>query len=329
MRNKVLYFPYINVPNSTWFTRMLLYWDEVGTIVPYDYIEEPERFGEHTRSLVQAGLVTQVIPGIHLHKISHFTESFSNYLESLGAELEIRRKAFKGLLGERKVARVHIEKMNDIGHILVDMGLAEKRKYPWYFLEPQTGIEFMIYLAATLGNLDDLHCMPITDEFGYLHDYIYSSSPDMLPEQKISSLRLQILDGVFPSPNKPLTANEIADFKNKHGNTLSDFRRKVERELITLAEIDDNNLRQRQLDLFMGEAHESIEEIINRLNESGYNRLTLGKIGSIIAAIPSVSGIVRIGNAIYNAFEKSESLNMRRSFLYAAHAQRELLQKIS
>lgn len=34
MARKVLYFPYISVPESAWFTRVLLYWDEVGSIVP-------------------------------------------------------------------------------------------------------------------------------------------------------------------------------------------------------------------------------------------------------------------------------------------------------
>jgi len=30
MANKVLYFPYIDVPQSTWLTGMLLYWDAVA-----------------------------------------------------------------------------------------------------------------------------------------------------------------------------------------------------------------------------------------------------------------------------------------------------------
>lgn len=42
MSNKILYFPYINVPDTAWFSRMLLYWDEVGAIIPYDFIDNPE-----------------------------------------------------------------------------------------------------------------------------------------------------------------------------------------------------------------------------------------------------------------------------------------------
>ena len=29
-----LYFPYISVPQGSWFTRVLLYWDGVASVVP-------------------------------------------------------------------------------------------------------------------------------------------------------------------------------------------------------------------------------------------------------------------------------------------------------
>ena len=123
MKNKVLYFPYINVPNSIWFTRMLLYWDEVGAIVPYDFIERPERLDEHTRSLVQATLVKQVIPGEFLNKIPAYKDSFVNYLESLGSNLEKRRKSFKGFPKMRRKYRIHIEKMDELGQKLNELAI--------------------------------------------------------------------------------------------------------------------------------------------------------------------------------------------------------------
>jgi hypothetical protein len=55
MADKVLYFPYIRVPDSEWFTQVLLYWDEVGSIVPYEYVYSPEKLGPHMRELVQLG----------------------------------------------------------------------------------------------------------------------------------------------------------------------------------------------------------------------------------------------------------------------------------
>jgi len=42
MKNSVIYFPYIRVPESPWLTQMLLYWDQLSSIVPYDFIADPE-----------------------------------------------------------------------------------------------------------------------------------------------------------------------------------------------------------------------------------------------------------------------------------------------
>jgi len=327
MKNKVLYFPYINVPNSTWFTRMLLYWDEVGAIVPNDFIQNPELLDEHTRSLVQATLVKQVVPGEFLHLIPTYTESFVNHLESLGPELENRRKSFKGFFRRRGSYSIHIEKMNQLGEVFVDMGLAKRKDYPWYNVEAKTAAEFMAYLAATLGKLEGLQLMPVTDELRHLEDFVFSSSPDLEPEKKLSSIRLQLLEDLFPAPARPLRAQEIEQFKRKHGEKLTSFRFKVESELVSIADIENEALHQRKIDLFKEETREAIEEIKNYLSESGFDRLTLGKIGSIIAAIPGISGLVGLAKAIYDAFADPEAVRLDRSLLYAAYAQKEILKR--
>src|SRR5437763_444529 len=94
IRNNVLYFPYIAVPNTVWFTRILLYWDQIGSIVPYDYIENPEMHDEYTRSLVEANLVVQVMPGMYLYNAPSVTPSFIEYLETAEPVLDARRQSF-------------------------------------------------------------------------------------------------------------------------------------------------------------------------------------------------------------------------------------------
>ena len=77
MKNKVLYFPYIDVPRSAWLIRMLLYWDTVGVIMPYQFVEEPEELTEFTRDLLKAGLLAQVIPGWYIGDIPKFSKALS------------------------------------------------------------------------------------------------------------------------------------------------------------------------------------------------------------------------------------------------------------
>lgn len=76
MLGKVLYFPYIRVPENVWFTQVLLYWDKVGSIVPSEYIRRPEKLGSYMGELVQADLVKPVVPPDYTYKIPRFREAF-------------------------------------------------------------------------------------------------------------------------------------------------------------------------------------------------------------------------------------------------------------
>ena len=180
----------------------------------------------------------------------------------------------------------------------------------------------MAYLAATLGQLDDLQFDPVTDDISHLNHFLNASSSS---EGKVSSLRLEILENLFPAPNTPLSASQLSDFKGKHGDKLNKFRLNVEKEIIEIADINDPYLKQRRLDIFKVESAEAIQEIKNEMNKSGFKHLTLGKLGSIVSAIPGVSAIFGLASAVYGAFEKNDIGSIDSSFLYAAYAQEEIL----
>ena len=43
-----LYFLFVSVPESSWFTRILLYRDKVRSIIPFEFVETPEHFSKYT-----------------------------------------------------------------------------------------------------------------------------------------------------------------------------------------------------------------------------------------------------------------------------------------
>lgn len=55
--NTALYFPYIQVPHSTWFTQVLLYWDRASTIVPSSRFQDQTVTNPYMRELRDAGLL--------------------------------------------------------------------------------------------------------------------------------------------------------------------------------------------------------------------------------------------------------------------------------
>ena len=99
-----LYFPFIEVPSTAWWTRVMLYWDNVGTIVPYAYIRSPELHDQYTLELIRAGLVLQVLPD---DAGSSLGINFGRYLELLsGPEIDRRRRGFTA----GNFTRVHSDK---------------------------------------------------------------------------------------------------------------------------------------------------------------------------------------------------------------------------
>ena len=120
MSSNVLYYPFIRVPQTQWFTRVLLYWDTVGSIVPYEYTRNPELLGPHMQSLLTEGLVRQVIPREHLYSVGNFAEPFLQFADSHRRGLHLTETELRN----RQTSRIHIEKLDNIGEELCRMGLA-------------------------------------------------------------------------------------------------------------------------------------------------------------------------------------------------------------
>lgn len=346
MRNRVLYFPYIELPQSAWLTRILLYWDTVGVIMPYQYIEKPEELDEHTRSLIQSNLVTQVIPNEHIGGIHDFAGSFLAYLHSLGAELDRRRRRFRPSPRPRmksvrnrhsgNIEWIHLEKMGavpihedktgDLAHGLADLGLASRHsESSWLSVEPHTAQEFMSYLATVLGQLPYLQFAPVTDEWQTINKLASKMTSRNPVDGEVQSLRLQILEDVLPAPSTPLLARDIEDFKRRHGEKLSRFRRSIELELTTMADIQNPELRRRRLELFKEEIEEELADIQGKMRANNWQHIVLGKLCALLAPIPVVGTVPDFLNAVYNSFGNHKPVDDHAPLAYAAYARRELL----
>ncbi|HBN04174.1 MAG TPA: hypothetical protein DD434_00080, partial [Bacteroidales bacterium] len=80
--NKLLYFPYISIPKSKWLVQTLLYWDEVASIVPFEFTSRPDRLDKHMQILINEQLVTQIFPEDYVSELPDFTENFLRYVDS-------------------------------------------------------------------------------------------------------------------------------------------------------------------------------------------------------------------------------------------------------
>ena len=56
--------------------QQLLYHDSLGSIVPYEFVQEPEKLSSFMRDLVAAEQVEQIFPGQYIPYNSNFEDEF-------------------------------------------------------------------------------------------------------------------------------------------------------------------------------------------------------------------------------------------------------------
>lgn len=74
-----LYFPYIRVPQSVWFTQVLLYWDDAASIIPTRIQDDQQELGAYTSELMREGLLRSVMPERSPYNARNCPDSWARY----------------------------------------------------------------------------------------------------------------------------------------------------------------------------------------------------------------------------------------------------------
>jgi hypothetical protein len=326
--DKVLYFPHIRVPDNEWFTRALLYWDEVGTIVPYAPPDEVrEILGDHTLRLMDAGLVSPIRAG-EARDVPRFDEAF---IELVEADLTIPRSSTPGI--RRKTFQLHATKVGyELVKYLEARGLMEPTGSSWFSVEERTADLLMTYLACTIGACEYIHMTPITDRAESLAVLTGNSSAARAPGTAVSRLEMTVLEGLLPAPAGGVSPQELARFKDKHGDLLRRFRRDVETFAMDATTLEPD-LRQRRAELFRDGLRDQLDEVSARMKPR-WPRIIFGTLCGVVAAAVPVAGAVvggaalaaagaapGLASAVYAAFGDSKQDWQGSSVAYAALAQ--------
>lgn len=278
MRNNALYFPYIEVPDETWTTRVLLYWDKLSSIVPMDHIDDPGLLSPHMRDLVHEGLVHQVSPAYYIYRFQGFEENFINYLER-------RRPRMRPYHGRART-RIHIEKLGQLPNWLLARGLAEPADYPWYEVEYWVANAYMAYLASTLGSIDEIDSAPVTNDVGMSRFFGAFSSNSGIERE-------ELLKELLPVPAEKVPLDSLIRFKEKYGHLLPRLREKIEFLSQELGAIKDSHERLARARSVAYEWNEQIREIEAAMEFSWKNIVSvnflplLGAGGAYYASDPA------------------------------------------
>jgi Family of unknown function (DUF6236) len=247
MPDDALYFPYIEVPDHPSLTRVLLYWDRLGTIVPWSVPELSERMD----ALVDADLVLRIEPEAVIEGIAGFEEGFLALLNAIG-----------GPKADSAGSLIHRDKAtSNLWAELQQRGLAREAKTfaegGWMSVDSRVGRLYMAYLAKCLARR--LGREPITDQ---RHAFAgFAGGGVSATTLELDRMRALALRGVLPAPSEPVSPRDIADFKAKHWDKLRSFRTHVERRLLEDVQKKDPEIRDRALELTAAELEDGTREI--------------------------------------------------------------------
>jgi len=283
MRAKALYFPYINLPDDDWLYLMLLYWDQLSSILPSAYIFNPEELAPHMPLLMKEGLVKPIYPQEVLHDVTDFGKPFLNYIRR-----HVRRRQLRDTGPEDRVP-IHIEKLGGVADELVDLRLAMPAEYPWFNMDRRVANVFMSYLASVIGSLPEVDSTSVTNDTDCFH-LLIGYQVRIHPERV--RLRHLVLKDIFPFPRGQITLNKIVKFKEKYGNELARFRNKIESLCIDLSNVPQQ-YREEQRHLRVAELKDEVEFIAARMRET-WHQITfldiLPVLGAGAAVIAGVQG---------------------------------------
>lgn len=309
MKQNALYFPYINVPNNSWFLRILLYWDKVSSIVPYDYINNPDRLDPFMRELVVAELVEQISPASYYYKVPKFEEIFLTYIEK---QIARKSKRINYLRPNPRYSSIHIEKIGNIGHELVKMGIAIEKEYPWYEVENWAANAFMSYLALCLGNIPAINASPVTNSITNFGINIGLQLPATQTNHKLrNEISRSLIKFLLPEPSVMPSIDEIVNFKSTNKERLIQLRACIENYSIEIANIRNEVDRVEKISLVTQEINGKVQ-IINEAMKSKWRNVILktllpitGAIFSLVVSVQNPIALVPAGISVITAVNEA------------------------
>jgi hypothetical protein len=335
-----LYFPYMHVPETSWFTHVLLYWDKAASIVPDDVaIASKTYMGQ----LMAAGLVVRVSPELALAKNpTKYAKRFLNLIDDnrLAVAPATSHWTSTPYLGPWE--RIHKSKVGEsLFSELADRGLARYSSHAddshYWELEQQTAGLYMAYVVGTICRLNHGY-FPVTDSSSELASLV-SMTSDF--HSRLRELRYVTIANALPVPSQPVPPAHLASFKEMHHEELHRLRSYLNYRLADLAATDDAALRETKLEWTMQEISDDVARLRQQMLKRQWPKIILAGVGGILgsallvgATIASpgaalavglglAGGVLTLPSALYQAGDLlgARRVTTRAPLVYAALAQ--------
>jgi len=249
-KKSILYYPTIAIPTGAWLRQSLLYWDEVGSIVPQQW-ETDNKYPKHIQYLISEEEFRPVRPELLIR-----SPVLDRERQKLDAEFRavIDSPQFRQMLvvspgrAVRDVNyatltqgwRVHEAKVDDslLGS-LIERGLARRRSphADWHQFEPLTGQLYISLLAKYLADLEPDSTVPGTDLRTY--ERLIYDAPRAPKSVRCVDMRFL---RALPVPREDVALKTIVTFKRKRRTELLHFREELSKFQRQISEAEESQV---------------------------------------------------------------------------------------
>lgn len=300
--NRILYYPYINLPRTDWTIRTLLYYENVGSIVPEEYFYNPEEnYDPFMLDLVRSNLVTPINPVESISRPGRFADEFLNYATNNRERFLKYSTTNYGRINQQKFPKASINQQKFQGEILHElerMGLAERQGGNIYFVHQNVANHLMKFLATVVGK--ELDMLPTTDQ---ITNRVFQAS-----KKRLATKRRTLLEDLIPFPEE-IDIKKIRKFKEKNAKLLHFFLNQTEQLVLDENLIEGSKKFQLKLD----ELNYYKDEIAAKLDEKKFGRIIFGGILGMIGSFQGIQedntlsafigGFPGFANAVYGSLE--------------------------
>lgn len=217
MRQSVLYFPHIEIPDHDWLKATLLLWDDVRRIVPSGYHpnDSPE-----VRAAVDSGLVKGVL--LEKQDLLGVTKRFNKFMDQI--------PFLPHGLEPNRTSLLHPEKVDATLYPLLDRYAIGERNGGWIELPRQIVRGYMFFLSQHVAKRRKLERATDTPEAFSISSYFSEKANfhEIFTEEKSPGFYASLIfEDIIPSSISSIPISEIIKISERTKDERTVFRDKL------------------------------------------------------------------------------------------------------
>jgi hypothetical protein len=248
MINNVLYYPYMEFQNAPLIKSLAMFYDKIYRIVPDGIIPED---AEELQPLLEDNAIGGMIDP-------------SRYSKSASKDFLVKIDRWRAAAlsfseeDEVQISRLHSEKTDQIVRELFEE-LGYEINAGFYDVPTELSSNYMLYLASEIGSKNNLSI--VTDGWEpwtattYFH--LDGGADALAPYgdgiEDPCALFCFLVGEMYPVNISEIPSSKIAEFRNKRGDEIKNFRELTSIFVDKLQEIDDPQIRVDELELMVNQ----------------------------------------------------------------------------